>query len=99
MQCTEAEMKRKRIKKNLKKKIGTGIIIVIVLAGAGIGFLLLRGGRAAAMQLTVTAQETAARKGSISNTVVGTGNLEEDAGDTQKVPAGLEYDEILGGDG
>ncbi|UWP60670.1 HlyD family efflux transporter periplasmic adaptor subunit [Ruminococcus gauvreauii] len=88
-------MKGSGLRKISKKKIGTGIIIVIVLAGAGIGFLLLRGGRAAAMQLTVTAQETAARKGSISNTVVGTGNLEEDAGDTQKVPAGLEYDEIL----
>lgn len=95
MQCTEAEMKGNGLRKISKKKIGAGIIIVIVLAGAGIGFLLLRGGRAAAMQLTVTAQEAAARKGSISNTVVGTGNLEEDAGDMQKVPAGLEYDEIL----
>ena len=88
-------MKGNGLRKISKKKIGAGIIIVIVLAGAGIGFLLLRGGRAAAMQLTVTAQEAAARKGSISNTVVGTGNLEEDAGDMQKVPAGLEYDEIL----
>ncbi|MCH1981086.1 HlyD family efflux transporter periplasmic adaptor subunit [Ruminococcus sp. OA3] len=88
-------MKGSGLRKISKKKVGTGIIIVIVLAGAGIGFLLLRGRRAAAMQLTVTAQEATARKGSISNTVVGTGNLEEDTGDTQKVPSGLEYDEIL----
>ena len=33
---------RKRIEKNLKKEDWNGIIIVIVLAGAGIGFLLLR---------------------------------------------------------
>ena len=41
-------MKRSGLRKISKKKGGTGIIIVIVLAGAGIGFLLLRGGRAAA---------------------------------------------------
>lgn len=83
---------RKRLS---KKKIAVGATICIVAVGAGSGFWMLKSRSASAVQLTMTAQTAAAQKGNISNTVVGTGNLEEDTGDAQKVPDGLEYDEVL----
>lgn len=78
-----------------KKKI---ILSAVLIAGTGLalsGFYSLRnmrGGRAIAREMSV--QETQAKTGTISDTIVGTGNLEYEEAGSITIPSGVVIDEV-----
>ncbi len=84
-----------RWKELFKKK---KLIILVLAAGAGLvtfGIYSVKGTPAKGGQEQKSAvQETQAQTGSISNTIVGTGNLELQEGDTITIPSGIIVEEV-----
>lgn len=85
-----------RWKKMVKKKkvvIGvTGVILISAISG---GIFLLHGKSTLAMKTESVVQTAKAEKGSISNTVTGTGNLEADTAQDIEIPSSIQIDQVL----
>lgn len=83
-------------KKFLKKK--KTLLVFIFAAGAGLvslGIYSVKGTTAkGAPDQKMAVQETQAEKGNISNTIVGTGNLELEEGEAVVLPSGVIVDEV-----
>lgn len=71
-----------------KKKIVTVIIAVVVVIALITGTIFLTGGKDNNTK-TVSVQETKVTTGNISNSIVGTGNLEVDASEEIQIPTGI----------
>lgn len=68
------------------------LAVIIVITG---GFVFFKGRRGGNMlQAGSSVQETTAQTGDISNTIVGTGNLELDDTDSITIPSGIIIDEV-----
>ncbi|MCB6994352.1 biotin/lipoyl-binding protein [bacterium 210820-DFI.6.37] len=74
-----------------KRKIIVVIVIFVVLALIG-GSIFVFAGKGVNIQTTQTATAT---KGTISNTIVGTGNLESGSSKDIEVPSGITIEEVL----
>lgn len=78
-----------------KKK---ALMVLLFTAGAGVicfGIYSVKGTPAkGAPDQGMTVQETQAEKGNISNTIVGTGNLELEEGEAVVIPSGIIVDEV-----
>lgn len=82
-------------KKSKKKKIIIlAGILVLVGAGAGTAVVLAKKNTDSQLRPDGTAMEATASRGDISNTVVGTGNLEADTATAVTIPSGLVMDEV-----
>lgn len=86
----------KKRKLTLKKKIyiGTAAVLAAVSAGGGIFWKIKATQKPFGIEKTVQATETEAKVGSISNTIVGTGNLETDTAVSLKIPSGITVSEL-----
>lgn len=79
-----------------KKKvivISASAAVLLTAAGGTVFYFSRNTGRGIEMGSAVT--EVSARNGEISNTVVGTGNLEADTSSSMKIPSGLVIEEVL----
>lgn len=87
-------MDRKK-KKFQKKKIwlAYGLAVGIVIVSGGVYFVQGKSaGKASAEEMPV--QETQAKKSTISNSIVGTGNLEYEQGEAVTIPTGIIVEEV-----
>ncbi len=87
-------MDRKK-KKFQKKKIwlACGLAVGIVIVSGGVYFVQGKSaGKASAEEMPV--QETQAKKSTISNSIVGTGNLEYEQGEAVTIPTGIIVEEV-----
>ena len=78
-----------------KKKIwlALGLVAGIVMVSGGIYFIQGKSvGKASAEEMPV--QETQAKKGTISNSIVGTGNLKHEEGESVTIPTGIIVEEV-----
>lgn len=79
---------KKKIFQKKKLWIAFGLVTGIVMVSGGIYFLQEKSaGKASAEEMPV--QETQAKTGTISNNIVGTGNLEHQEGETVTIPTGI----------
>lgn len=83
-------------RKGRKKKVIVGSLVVVLAAG-GIGgaFYYKQNSRHRMPEGTKQAQSATAELGSISNTIVGTGNLALADAQSQKIPSGIEIEEVM----
>ncbi len=83
-------------RKGRKKKVIAGSLVVVLAAG-GIGgaFYYKQNSRHRMPEETKQAQSATAELGSISNTIVGTGNLALADAQSQKIPSGIEIEEVM----
>lgn len=81
-------------KKRKKGPIIAGSIVAVLVVVIAV-FALTRNVGAQVAAASSSLMSSAARTGSISNTVVGTGNLESEKAGEVKLPAGLVIDEVL----
>ncbi|MFR0074103.1 MAG: HlyD family efflux transporter periplasmic adaptor subunit [Blautia caecimuris] len=86
---------RKR-KVSVKKKIviGTAVVLTVSVAAGGVYWRYQSGKRPSAPEKTVQATKATAEISSISNTIVGTGNLEADTPVSLKIPSGITISEV-----
>lgn len=82
--------------KKASRKKKTAVILIVLAAVALPGGIFWYKGRAARGQIKVSAEitGTAVKTGTVSNTIVGTGNLEADIGDSITIPSGIIIDEV-----
>lgn len=80
----------------LKRKIyiGTAVVLTAVFAGGGIFLKLKSEQKPSGIEKTVQATEAQAELGSISNTIVGTGNLETGTAVSLKIPSGITVSQL-----
>lgn len=76
-----------------KKKIITSTIAVVLVCSVTGSLIFIKIGNAG-QSAKMTAQSTTVTKGNISNTIVGTGTLEEDASGSITVPSGITVKSI-----
>lgn len=88
---TGGEAVRKLKVKN-KKVLIVGAVIAVVCVGAGALIFLKRDNGGS--EDTAAVQEAVVEKGTISNTIVGTGNLELKASETVQIPSGITVKEV-----
>ena len=81
-------------KKGRKKKIVAGVMTVAVLGTAGIVVYSKTQNKAGDHSETREAKSTEVTLGTISNTIVGTGNLELDEAQAVTIPSGLTVSEV-----
>lgn len=87
--------KGRKAKRSKKKKILSLIIVVAVTGTLGaVVYRKVRRPMAAATK-TDNVQQTEVKKGSISNTITGTGNLELDDAEAVTIPSGLTIEDVL----
>lgn len=87
--------KGRKAKRSKKKKILSLIIVVAVTGTSGaVVYRKVRRPMAAATK-TDNVQQTEVKKGSISNTITGTGNLELDDAEAVTIPSGLTIEDVL----
>ena len=87
--------KGRKAKRSKKKKILSLIIVVAVTGTSGaVVYRKVRRPMAAATE-TDNVQQTEVKKGSISNTITGTGNLELDDAEAVTIPSGLTIEDVL----
>lgn len=79
-----------------KKKIviGTAVVLTVSVAAGGVYWRYQSGKRPSAPEKTVQATKATAEISSISNTIVGTGNLEADTPVSLKIPSGITISEV-----
>lgn len=79
-----------------KKKIviGTAFALTVSVAAGGVYWRYQSGKRPSAPEKTVQATKATAEISSISNTIVGTGNLEADTPVSLKIPSGITISEV-----
>lgn len=83
--------KWKRLSK--KKKIISSVISVVVIGALIAGTIFIPRGKQKEFTQAV-AKQTTVTKGNISNTIVGTGNLETDAANSVTVPSGITIKKV-----
>lgn len=92
---SENKMVSGRRKAGKKKVIAVSLVGVLIAGGIG-GAVYYRKNSAVRMpEETKEAQSAAAELGSISNTIVGTGNLALTDAQSQTIPSGIEIEEVL----
>lgn len=86
----------KKKKHSKKRKAAIAAATAVAVTGAAGGSLLLyrNTGGSENPRITTAATETTAQLGSISNTIVGTGNLETDTPVALKIPSGITVSEV-----
>lgn len=82
----------RKLKVKNKKVLIIGAVIVVACVGAGVLFFLKRNN--GGMEDTAKVQKAVAEKGTISNTIVGTGNLELKASESVQIPSGITVKEV-----
>ncbi|MGI6012221.1 MAG: biotin/lipoyl-binding protein [Ruminococcus sp.] len=82
----------KKLPNKRKILIIGGIVLIICIAG---GLILINGRSKNAVAAASAVQETTVRTGDISNTIVGTGNLENEETSSVTIPSGVTIDEVL----
>ena len=86
--------KGRKVKKSSKKKIISFVLVMAVTGTSGVvAYKKVRRPMAAAE--TDRVQQTEAKKGNISNTITGTGNLELDDAEAVTIPSGLTIEDVL----
>ena len=86
--------KGRKVKKSRKKKI-ISLVLVVTVAGVS-GTVVYRKVRRPMAAAEVSRVQTAeVKKGNISNTITGTGNLELDDAETVSIPSGLKIEDVL----
>ena len=87
--------KGRKVKKSSKKKIISFVLVMAVTGTSGVvAYKKVRRPMAAAAE-TDRVQQTEAKKGNISNTITGTGNLELDDAEAVTIPSGLTIEDVL----
>lgn len=87
--------KGRKVKKSKKKKI-ISLIVVVAVAGTSGAVVYRKVRRPVAAATEVSKVQTAeVKKGNISNTITGTGNLELDDAKTVSIPSGLTIEDVL----
>lgn len=90
------EAKGKFLKKiRNKKKMCAAIIVIVLVVGAGIFFVSGKVRRGKAAESATTVQSTVVQKGTISNTIDASGNLEAAESVNVTIPTGVTVEEIL----
>lgn len=84
----------KRYSKKKKFIVITALILVITVGTAGTVIIYKNSARPVMAANTASVIEASAQTGSISNTIVGTGNLENDSAVSIKIPSGIVIDEV-----
>ena len=93
-----SEKGRNKTKKKFRKKKKIIISLILVAAvGTTAGYYAHKKSEnpGKGEKNTAQAQSTEVRKGTVSNTIVGTGNLELDEAEAVKIPSGLTIKEVL----
>ena len=87
--------KGRKVKKSKKKKI-ISLIVVVAVAGTSGAVVYRKVRRPVAAATEVSKLQTAeVKKGNISNTITGTGNLELDDAEAVSIPSGLTIGDVL----
>lgn len=87
--------KGRKVKKSKKKKI-ISLIVVVAVAGTSGAVVYRKVRRPVAAATEVSKLQTAeVKKGNISNTITGTGNLELDDAEAVSIPSGLTIEDVL----
>lgn len=87
--------KGRKVKKSKKKKIISLIVVVAVAGTSGaVVYRKVRWPVAAATEVSKV-QTAEVKKGNISNTITGTGNLELDDAEAVSIPSGLTIEDVL----
>ena len=87
--------KGRKVKKSKKKKI-ISLIVVVAVAGTSGAVVYRKVRRPVAAATEVSKVQTAeVKKGNISNTITGTGNLELDDAEAVSIPSGLTIGDVL----
>lgn len=87
--------KGRKVKKSKKKKI-ISLIVVVAVAGTSGAVVYRKVRRPVAASTEVSKVQTAeVKKGNISNTITGTGNLELDDAEAVSIPSGLTIGDVL----
>lgn len=87
--------KGRKVKKSKKKKI-ISLIVVVAVAGTSGAVVYRKVRRPMAAATEVSKVQTAeVKKGNISNTITGTGNLELDDAEAVLIPSGLTIEDVL----
>lgn len=87
--------KGRKVKKSKKKKI-ISLIVVVAVAGTSGAVVYRKVRRPVAAATEVSKVQTAeVKKGNISNTITGTGNLELDDTEAVSIPSGLTIGDVL----
>lgn len=92
-----SEKGRNKTKKKFRKKKKIIISLILVAAvGTTAGYYVQKKSEnpGKVKKDTAQAQSTEVRKGTISNTIVGTGNLELDEAEAVKIPSGLPINSV-----
>ncbi|MDO4276463.1 MAG: HlyD family efflux transporter periplasmic adaptor subunit [Eubacteriales bacterium] len=90
------EKPAKKGRKKSRKKIAAGALAgVLVMGGIGAGVYAKVNRTGNVPQEIKTAQSASAQLGSISNTIIGTGNLELQEAEALTVPSGIKIQEVL----
>ena len=85
----------KKRKHSKKRKAAIAAATAVAVTAAGGSLLLYRNtGESEKKRITTAATEATAQMGSISNTIVGTGNLETDTPVALKIPSGITVSEV-----
>lgn len=84
---------KKTIFHKRKQWIVFGLAAGILMVSTGIYFVQGKSAKKASAE-EIPVQETQAKTGTISNSIVGTGNLEHQEGETVTIPTGIIVEEV-----
>lgn len=86
--------KQKRKKRFRRKKVILAVGVVIIAAGVAGGVFLYTGKNKMPQMPQQKASQATVARGEISNTIVGTGNLERDTAVSLKIPSGITVEKV-----
>lgn len=86
--------RKRKVSGKKKIVIGTAVVLTVSVAAGGVYWRYQSGKRPSAPEKTVQATKATAEISSISNTIVGTGNLEADTQVSLKIPSGITISEV-----
>ena len=86
--------RKRKVSGKKKIVIGTAVVLTVSVAAGGVYWRYQSGKRPSAPEKTVQATKATAEISSISNTIVGTGNLEADTPVSMKIPSGITISEV-----
>lgn len=86
--------RKRKVSGKKKIVIGTAVVLTVSVAAGGVYWRYQSGKRPSAPEKTVQATKATAEISSISNTIVGTGNLEADTPVSLKIPSGITISEV-----
>lgn len=86
--------RKRKVSGKKKIVIGAAVVLTVSVAAGGVYWRYQSGKRPSAPEKTVQATMATAEISSISNTIVGTGNLEADTPVSLKIPSGITISEV-----